>query len=39
MKQLQILTLVLLGAFVSSCEEDYLEPSITSAINGVKLLL
>jgi tetratricopeptide (TPR) repeat protein len=34
MKHLQILTLVLLGAFVSSCEEDFLEPALTSAING-----
>jgi len=34
MKHIQILTLVLLGAFVSSCEEDYLEPKLTSAING-----
>ncbi|PTL99809.1 MAG: RagB/SusD family nutrient uptake outer membrane protein [Candidatus Arcticimaribacter sp.] len=34
MKHIKILTLFLLGAFVSSCESDFLEPELTSAING-----
>ena len=34
MKHIKFLSLFILGGFISSCESDYLEPALTSAING-----
>ena len=34
MKYLKIFTLTLLGILATSCSSDYLEPELTSAING-----
>ncbi len=34
MKHIKILALFFVGALVSSCEKNYLEPALTSAING-----
>ena len=34
MKHLKYLALFFVGALITSCEDDYLEPALTSAING-----
>lgn len=34
MKHLKYLALFFVGAFITSCEDDFLEPALTSAING-----
>jgi len=34
MKHIKILALFFVGVFISSCESDYLEPALTSAVNG-----
>lgn len=34
MKHLQLFTLFFVGALLTSCESDFLEPNLTSAING-----
>lgn len=34
MKHLKYLALFFVGAFITSCEDDFLEPDLTSAVNG-----